>query len=235
LKAAIVAGALGLMLVTSVQATVSYPVTVSVQCGSDRVDVVFTEPVLTQVEVLDASNNCLAKIDELEFTYQDDPLVNLRFSVEAGSGDTTFTINSSVVGFTPMTDPNAVASSSLTLTDVDGNGATLTGLEAGDKAYRAIYNGGASWAYLNPTYSVTEPFGGDVESNRQPISGLQPVVDTLTSIQSEYMFTLSANDLASGTSTFNLAAPVVPEPLSFVAVLTGLVGIGTYVRKRMRV
>jgi hypothetical protein len=120
------------------------------------------------------------------------------------------------------------------MTDSDGNGATLTGLESGGNAYRAIYNGGTSWTSLNSSFAFTKPYDSQAQSDRDPASGMGLIPDTLTSIQSEYSFTLSANDQASGTSVFNVQDPAVPEPLTFVGVLTGLAGLGGYVRSRTK-
>jgi hypothetical protein len=60
---------------------------------------------------------------------------------------------------------------------------------------------------------------GQVESNREPICAMGDMADTLTSIQSEYQFTMSANGQASGTSTFDVQP--VPEPLTTFAFRQG--------------
>jgi hypothetical protein len=229
-----VVGALAFALASPAQGTLTYPVVFTVQSGSDTVSEVFTDPVQTQVEVLTASGTCIATILQLDNGIDQDPAVTLRFSVQAGSTDTTFTIGSPVVNFDGISGPLAVTSSSITLTDSDGNGATLTGLEGGGTAYKAIYNGGTIWSNLNSSYAFTSPYDSQAESNRNPLTGLGTIQDTLTSIQSEYDFTLSANDQASGTSMFTVNAQVVPEPLTFTAVLAGLAGLGGYVRNRTK-
>jgi hypothetical protein len=231
LKFVVILGSLSFVLASEAQGTLTYPVTFTVQSGSDTVTEVFDQPVQTTVEVLNASGNCIATIYQADSVFEPDPVVNLHFSVLAGSSDTTFTISSAVVSFPAITNPEAVASSSLTLNDIDGNGATLTGLESGGNVYKAVYNGGVSWAYLNSSYSFTNPYDSQVESNRDPTSGFSCPPDTITSIQSEYQFTLSANDQASGTSTFSVQP--IPEPLTLVGVLTGLAGLGRYVRNRI--
>jgi hypothetical protein len=237
LKVALLAGVIA-MFAPSAQANLSYPVTFSVQCGTELVQQDFSQSVSSQVEILDPAGRCVAKVFELNWDYAGDPSVNLHFSVQAGDMDTTFTVSSSVVSFAALPNPQAVASSSLTLTDTDGNGATLVGLEGGNKSYKAVYNGNVAWASLNDGFSVTDPFDGYTESDRQPTNRLQTITDTLTSIQSEYSFTLSAWDEASGTSTFNVNPPVippaVPEPLTMIAVLMGLAGVGRYVRERSK-
>jgi hypothetical protein len=234
LRDVLIIGSLAFMLASPAHGTMTYPVTLTVQSGSETVSEVFTQSIDTQVEVLSGSGSCIATILQLNNTVDQDPAVNLRFSVVAGSTDTTFTFSSPVVNFDAISGPSAVTSSSLTLTDSDGDGATLTGLESGGTAYKAIYNGGTVWATLNPSYSFATPYDSQAESNRDPLGGMGTIPDTLTSIQSEYSFTLSANDQASGTSMFSVNSQVVPEPLTFAAVLTGLAGLGGYVRNRTK-
>lgn len=168
----------------------------------------------------------------LTWCEDEDPRISLHFSVTAGSSPTTFTISSSVVSFAPIANPEAVASSSLTLTDTNGNGASLTGLEGGGKSFRAIYNGGVTWVRLNSSFSDSVPYDGQIVSDRYPISGFQIISDTLTSIESEYKFTLSAFDEASGTSTFNVQ-PIIPEPITVLSVGTGIAGLLQYARRRL--
>jgi hypothetical protein len=189
------------------------------QAGSSTVNYVFTAPLVTgqsPVVLTDASGNPIATIKELTWDSDTDPSVNLHFSVQAGATDTTITFNSTVVSFAPLTNPTAVATSSLTLTDADGDGATITGLQSGNKCYSAIYNGNVTWTSLNQGYTFSTPFDGQTETDRLPASGFQTISDTVSSIQSQYSFVLSANDEASGTSTFN----VTPEPatLSLMAI-----------------
>lgn len=237
MRFALAIGSLAFLLASPAQATLTYPVVFTVQSGSQTVSEVFTDSVQTQVEVLTASGACLAKIFQLNNAVDEDPAVILRFAVEAGSSDTTFTISSPVVNFSAINNPVYVTSSSVTLTDSDGNGATLTGLESGGNAYKTIYNGGTSWTSLNSSFAFTTPYDSQAESARDPLIGMGTIPDTLTSIQSEYSFTLSANDQASGTSLFNvldLTVQPVPEPLTFVGVLTGLAGLGGYVRSRTK-
>jgi hypothetical protein len=232
LRIVVALGSLSFVFAAPAQGTLSYPVTFTVQCDSDIVSEVFDQPLQTSVEVLNPSGNCIATICQADSAIEPDPVVNLHFDVQAGSSDTTFTIRSAVVSFPALTNPEGVASSSLTLNDIDGNGATLTGLESGGNVYKTIYNGSVSCTCLNSSYSVTNPYDGQVESNRDPISGMSIMPDTITSIQSEYQFTLSANDQASGTGTFDVQP--VPEPLTLVGVLTGLAGLGGYVRRRVK-
>ena len=234
----VVIGALAFVLPNPAQGTTDYPITLTVQSGSNSVTEVFDQPVATgdAVDVY-ASGNLIAKINELDSTFDSDPVVTLHFSVEALSSDTTFTISSAVVSFSPTTGPLSVVSSSLTLTDADGDGAALTGLESGGNAYRAIYNGGVSWACLNSSYSFTDSFDSQTENIRNPAGGFTVIPDTLSSIQSEYSFTLSANDEASGSSTFNVqpVGGTVPEPLTMIAVSMGIAALGSYIRRRTAV
>ncbi|MCY2926410.1 MAG: hypothetical protein NT031_13410, partial [Planctomycetota bacterium] len=154
----------------------------------------------------------LAKVTQLSLQTDADPFVNLRFAVEAGAADTTFAITSTVVGFAPLADPTAYASAGTTLTS-DGDGATITGLFDG-KCYRALYN--TTSVYADLVNGFTEgPDRTVTASERDPALGFTTIVGSISSIQSEFNFTLSALDQASGTSRFEVVPTVrVPEPVT---------------------
>ncbi len=156
-----------------------------------------------KVSILDGS------IDSLKLTVNADPEVGIEFGVRAGSSTTTFDILSTdtdVVTFDPLVNPTAYASAGITLTDRATAGATITGLFDGGKTHQARYNGSIVFANLVEGFSIGS--GTLTASEAKPLSGSQIINSTLTSIESEFYFTLSARDSASGTSTFEVA----PEP-----------------------
>jgi hypothetical protein len=158
-----------------------------------------------------------------------DPYVNLRFAVEAGATDATFDINSAVVSFIPILNPQVYASAGITLTS-DDDGATATGLFGG-MTYQARCNGSIVYTNLVAGFSIP----GDqtvVHSERDPASGYDTILGTVSSIQSEFDFTLSALEQASGTSRFEVTSISIPEPVT-MSVL-GLGGLGLLLRRRRR-
>lgn len=171
------------------------------------------------VSILDGS------IDSLKLTVNGDPEVGIEFGFRAGSSATTFDILSDVVTFAPMVDPIAYASAGVTLTDrVPTAGATITGLFAGGKTHQVRYNGSSVYANLVSGFSI--PSGTLTASEAMPPTGSQIINDTVTSIESEFYFKLSARDSASGTSTFE----VTPEPATMC--LLGLGALSVIRRKR---
>jgi len=158
----------------------------------------------------------------------DEPYVDLFFDVEAGASDTAFDITSSVVSFTATVNPLAYASAGVTLTS-DNNGATMTGLFGQGKVYQAVYNGSSVYASLVGGYSILGDLT-DTHSDRQPAAGNDTILDTVSSIQSEFKFELSALDQASGTSRFE----VTPEPATLVLLSVGGAGLMAVRRRRRR-
>ena len=163
-------------------------------------------------------------IKDLKLSGKADPEIGAEFGVRAGSSATTFSITSGLETFAALTNPTAYASAGVSLTDRAPAGATITGLYAGGKMNQAMYNGTTAWANLVSTFSVTGNTLTNDESQGTPGS---PIVinDTLTSIESNFYFTLSARDSASGTSDFT----VIPEPATIA--LLGL-GVLAMLRKR---
>jgi hypothetical protein len=161
-------------------------------------------------------------ITSLKLTMDVDPEVGIEFGVRAGSSATTYSFLSDVVYFSPLVNPTATASAGITLTDRGPTaGATITGLFPGGKTHQARYNSSIVFANLVSGFSI--PSGTLTASEA---SGSVNIIDTLTSIESEFYFTLSARDSASGTSTFS----VVPEPATIA--LLGLGALSLLRRKR---
>ena len=158
-----------------------------------------------------------------------DPQVNLNFSVAAGSAVTEFTINSALLTFPTMSNAQARASAAFTVTDgIDGDGATLLGLGTPAQpgfAYTTQYNGfipgGATFKQLIPQV-VAGPEGQATVSADWPGGGAYlPLAGPISDMSSQIHFTLSPNDIASGTSTFE----IIPEPTGLLLVLAGLAGL----------
>jgi hypothetical protein len=172
----------------------------------------------TPTEIKDG-DTVLGRILMLEIQTDVEPYVNLNFSLEAGPADTIFDLQSALVSFSPLVNPQAFASAGITLTS-DTDGAKITGLFGG-KTYQARYNGTTVYADLVSGFTM----GGNdslLNSQRQPI--LAPtyatISDTVSSIRSEFNFTLSALDQASGTSRFEVIQGV-PEPATLSLLALG--------------
>jgi hypothetical protein len=174
----------------------------------------------------DANHNLLATIQPygLSVTLDSDPTAGLSFGVLAANTPTNFTISTSSVVFGAIPSPSAVASAALTVTDVDSNGASITGAYPGSLAFQALSNQG-TFAYLAPSISATAEQSIASTPNVPPTTGT--IIGAVTSIQSNFSFQLSANDLGSGSGTFS-----VPEPGTFG--MLAVASLGLLVMRRRR-
>lgn len=163
---------------------------------------------------------------------QADPVVNANFNVAAGVMNTTFTVNSAVVAFTPIHNAIGRASAFIGVTDSatfgDVGQIALTGLQPGDTAYSARFNGNASTfanlidgAALNVAPGSSTAFTGASSS----FPGYDLLGATVSDIQSQFHFTLSRFDRATGTSTFE----VIPAPGA-----AALLALGAFAAGRRR-
>lgn len=175
----------------------------------------FTWQLEGTVDIEDDYGNLIATIgstdpDEPTFVvFRSDPQVNLGFAMQAGDQDTTFTIRSALLEFDTMLNPTAQASVGVNLSDFMGDGAWLDGAGPDDRVYLAQYNefvpNGTTFTTLIDGLSTDEAF--DTVSIDDE-TGWQSLTGTVDNISSQVKLTLSAFDMASGTSNFE----IVPEP-----------------------
>lgn len=186
-------------------------------------DVDFSIP--AAVEIRSSSGELLATIERLEARINGDPSVTLFFAVQA-EASATLIIKSALLTFSPIVNPDAYVTVSVTVTDTNRDTATATGAFEGGKLFQARYNDGVVWATLVNTMSAPRGSSAIGEERRPAIADWETIPDTVWAIQSEYKFTLSALDSASGTSTFE----IVPEPASLLLVALG--GAFCLIRRR---
>lgn len=156
-----------------------------------------------------------------------DPQVNLGFAMIAGDETTTFTVKSAEVVFDTIMYAEGRATASFTVSDGFDDGALLEGLDG--PAYLAQYNafvpGGTTFAQLIPSIAVAPFQGSNGLSQDYPGGGswetIGVPVDRMSSMIS---FTITANDMASGTSNFE----IMPEPTSLLLLAVGM----TLIRRR---
>ncbi len=176
----------------------------------------------------DESQTVLGTISDLAAYVDADPVVSIGFAITAPSTSVSYTITSAIVGFSPLVNPPAVASAGITVTDSDGNGAVLTPLFAGGtRFFQAVSNVGV-YADLIAGPLTAAPNQSAAASEGLPPSGFGSISGTVTSIQTAFSFTITANDQASGTGVFT----VIPEPGSLVALATGLAGFAAALARR---
>mgnify|MGYP006426936895 CR=1 FL=1 len=201
---------------------------------------------------LNASNNSSASSNS---TLGADPEINLSFSVIAGAADTTFNISSAEIMINPAQENvEGQATAGITLTDGNGDGdATMTGLVEGSaigpagrtiagsptpptSIYGAFFDDDTSDTEITPfafliDSPVTTATTTAIEESEPPtppdfanITGFDPI----EAISTQFSFTLSAGDLASGTSRFTLNGDLVPAPSGAAAILfaCGVIGHG---------
>ena len=183
---------------------------------------------LAPVNMMAADGSVIATLNTANEICHEDPDVTLNFNVSAGSVDTTFTISSAILGFSPISPAEGRASASVNATDLDDNGVFLMPAGTpGTGVYSSFYNSGTTFANLLLA-GASAPFGSASASDAFPPIGFVPIGPTVTSINSQFHFSLSSGDVAGGTSLFRVQA--IPAPGA-----VGLLGLaGLLVSRRRR-
>lgn len=181
------------------------------------------------VDIISDGGNVIATLTNASVTVLADPVINLNFAVQAASSDTTFTITSGLLTFPEIDGAVGAASAGVTVTDINGNGATLS--PDGSSMYHSHYNGdwpaGTLFAdLLGSSVSAGAFQTGSDDEDFPGGGGFTNVGDDIVSMSAAWTFTLSALDLASGSSTF----VIVPAPAG-LAVL-GVAGLAAARRRR---
>ncbi|MGE3107613.1 MAG: hypothetical protein AB7G11_10420 [Phycisphaerales bacterium] len=150
-------------------------------------------------------------------------LISIGFTFRAGAADTTFEIDSTLFGIAPIIDEGASCTAGATITDQNGNGATLTGANPSGQAFLSAYNGqgvaGTQFCSVIDNLA-TAPGGSANQNTTMPGGGLFTPIGDVQDMSTRWHFTLSGSDQVAGTSAFN----IIPGPgaLSILA-LGGLV------------
>lgn len=135
--------------------------------------------------------------------------VNPVFSQQAGPGDTAYNIASGLLEIhPPLTDPVGWVYVTYTLTDTDGDGATLTGLGPNGGAFLAQYNGWAGDPFGGPQGTTfaecifsmeAGPYETLTETCAVPPTAIEDPVEDMSWLAS---FELSANDIVAVSGTY---------------------------------
>lgn len=172
-------------------------------------------------------------INELKVTFNADPQVDLYFVATNGNmtNPVTFNFVSATILFAPIANPEASAAAFMTLTNGAGSaaGASLTGLLPGNKAYEARYSTDGILNTKTLFAGLVDPFSFPSGLTTNASDSL-PTDDSMLSLgatcymmESEFKFSLSGGDQASGTSAFI----IVPEPGAL-----GLLALGGLLLRR---
>ena len=168
----------------------------------------------------------LAVLQSGSVLVRDDPVINLGFSVLAGESDTDFSISSATLPIAPpFSSASGNAGAAVMITDLTGGGALLSGNGgvSGTASYLAHYNGGVpdgtAFAELLPSAVAGEWSTESFTDGRPPGGGYEPITGNLHNMSSMMTFNLTAGDLASGTTFFE----IIPEPGAAAMLLVVLV------------
>jgi len=178
----------------------------------------------------EAGTALLAEVKSISTTVIEDPVVEINFNVVAANMETAFMVDSTLLSFPALNAPTGKATAGITITDQNGDGASLTGDLGDGNAYRAVVNGspgvGDDVATLVGDFSA-----GSFSSNTSNGAfddgngGFVALSGPISSISAQFQFTVSPFDAASGTSVFT----VVPAPAS-----VSLIGVGLLAATRRR-
>lgn len=187
--------------------------------------------------VLDGSNQPLLWITQLSLTSGTtlNTVNNERrwghdfsFAVQAAGAQVDISISTTIISFDTVFTPAGRSDTGFTLTDTSGSapGATVFGLLPNGYAYEAVYDGGTvfrNYLDFDPAESVGQDQSAGYDGNMAPPGSFAAVGANVSSMQLSYNFRLSADDQASGSTTW----VIIPTPGA-----AGLIGMGLLVATR---
>jgi uncharacterized protein (TIGR03382 family) len=175
--------------------------------------------------ILSSTGQTLGTLAACSLSYVNDPVVNLNFTITAGSSGNHFIFTSAQLLFPTINPATGDASGGYSLTDSDHvGGATATGNFPGGTLFRPFYNGfpgGTTFADI--VSGIAAPLNG---TNSTSANVSPTAIGAVTDISAQWDFNLSANDTLSASSTFE----VVPAPGA--GALLALGGLAALRRRR---
>lgn len=179
------------------------------------------------IQIMDDNGDLLVTLTQGSAFFQGDPVISLGFAVVAGNANTEFSISTGTLSFDTIQNAEGRTSAGMTLTESNGNTASITGLNTGGTMFGADFNGSTTFAdLLEGPFNENDAFGTETETDEFPDGGAFAEMGDVSDISTEWNFELSANDQASGTSVF----VVVPTPAGISII--GIAGIGLLRRRR---
>jgi hypothetical protein len=189
------------------------------------------------IEIRDVfSNELIATIMSAEIHYAlggpagpqpggGNPIVNLDFAIQADDELTEITVTSALLDFDTINGAEGRSSAGITVTDLLGDGAAMNGLQPDGNMYTAQYNGlapgGTQFTSFFDTLEASDFGSNSTSAESAPGGAFLPIGDPVNNMSSQFNFSLTPFDLASGTSTWE----IVPAPGAIALLaLGGLVG-----------
>lgn len=178
------------------------------------------------IPIKNAQGQTLATLSNTTMRYISDPVVSLSFSLMAGNSAINASISSGLLSFSTI-NAEGKASAAVTVTDSDGDGATLSGMASGGTMYSAHYNGllGAGTTFASLGGATLTALAWDSNSTNGAL-GFLPIGNVFD-MSSQFAFGLTANDQASGTSVW--VTQEIPAPGALA-----LLGLAGFAARRRR-
>jgi hypothetical protein len=186
--------------------------------------------------IRNGAGEALGRVDTMQIQVVNDPVINIIFGVVALGVNQTFTISSALLAFPAIAMPEGRATAGVTVTDDLSfpDGASATPVVPATKLYQATYNGlvpgGTTFATLvGPVVAGVGDTNTVNESFPAAPGVFQLIGVPVSDMSARFNFTLSANDLASGTSSYAIRE-FIPTPGAVT--LLGLAGLVIARRRR---
>jgi len=168
-----------------------------------------------------ASGREIGRLESAAVRIVGDPVIVLIFNVTSAGAPTQFTITSAAVGFPAIADALGRASVAMTVTDLDGGGAGVTGVNPDNQVYEAFYASssvppgtGSTFATLIDGSAAATPYTSNQTTSEFPAGpGLSATAESgallgsVASMSVRADFTLQAGDSASATSVYEIQPP----------------------------